>query len=159
MEWMYRGYPQGMERMAAQEMPRAQEAQWGQEQPQSLANDWNAWNWKNPGAEPYMVYNRENRQAWPADWDDRRRMQAEYDYVRGLYPMSVRGWQRFVEAEFDRNDGPGSQIYDEYPDREWLYRLRNRIVANAGAQGFIENEDVVLVLVLNEMLRRRVERR
>lgn len=137
MDRIYRGYPQGLMNVSVQEV-----------NPELMQS-----------AEPYMVYNREAQQQWPGEWDEKRRIQAEYDYVRGLYPMNVRRWQRFVEEEFDRNDGAGSSIYDEYPDREWLYQVRNQIMRNAGEQGVIENKDVVLILMLHEMLRRRARRR
>ncbi len=104
---------------------------------------------------PYRIYNREFQQDMSAEWDDRRRLQAEYEYVRGLYPLNMKNWQRFVEEEFDREDGPNSAIYDEWPDREWLYGMRSRIMRNAGEQGRMTNEDVVLVMILHEMLRRR----
>ena len=105
--------------------------------------------------EPYRIYNREFQQDLSVEWDDRRRLQAEYEYVRGLYPLNMKNWQRFVEEEFDREDGPNSAIYDEWPDREWLYGMRSRIMRNAGEQGRMTNEDVVLVMILHEMLRRR----
>lgn len=131
MERNYRGYPQGMD-----------------------GSNW----WRpNMGMAPYMIYNREAQQTRPDKWDEKRRMQAEYDYIRGLYPTDVRRWQRFVEEEFDRNDGPGSSIYDEYPDREWIYRVRKRIMKHAGEQGPVTNEDMVLILMLHEMLRRRAK--
>ena len=104
---------------------------------------------------PYRIYNREAQEKLPDEWNDRRRIRAEYEYVRGLYPMNLRMWQRFVEEEFDRNDGLGSAIYDEWPDREWIYGMRNRIMRNAGEQGRIDEKDAVMVMVLHEMLRRR----
>lgn len=105
--------------------------------------------------EPYQIYDRESQKNLPGEWDTRRRRNADYDYARGLYPLNTRTWQRFVEEEFDRNDGPGSAIYDEWPDREWLYGMRDRIVRNAGEQGSVTNEDVVMIMTLHEMLRRR----
>ncbi len=131
MDWMYRGYPQGLVDVVTQAV----------------------------NSEPYMLYNREEQQGWTEKQDKRRRVQAEYDYVRGLYPMSVRRWQRLVEEELDRNDGLRSSIYDEYPDREWLYWVRNRILDAAGEGGVIENQDMVMILVLYEMLKRRSMRR
>ena len=105
--------------------------------------------------EPYQIYNRDVQLPLPAEWGERRRTQAEYEYVRGLYPLNMKNWQRFVEEEFDREDGPDSAIYDEWPDREWLYGMRNRIMRNAGEQGRVTNEDAVMIMILHEMLRRR----
>lgn len=105
--------------------------------------------------EPYRIDNRDARQTLPEEWDARRRTQAEYEYARGLYPLNMKNWQRFVEEEFDREDGPNSAIYDEWPDREWLYGMRSRILNNAGEQGRVTNEDAVMIMILHEMLRRR----
>ena len=105
--------------------------------------------------EPYQIDNSDVPQTLPAEWDERRRIQAEYEYVRGLYPLNMKNWQRFVEEEFDREDGPDSAIYDEWPDREWLYGMRSRIMKTAGEQGSVTNEDAVMIMILHEMLRRR----
>ena len=105
--------------------------------------------------EPYQIDNSDVPQILPSEWDERRRAQAEYEYARGLYPLNMKNWQRFVEEEFDREDGPDSAIYDEWPDREWLYGMRSRILNNAGEQGRVTNEDAVMIMILHEMLRRR----
>ncbi len=108
---------------------------------------------------PYMIYNWEEQSGQNNPWDDRRRIQAEYEYFHGLYPLSARSWQRFVEEEMDRSDVPGNMMYDEYPDRENLYLMRDRIMRNAGEQGRMENQDMVLILMLHEILRRRQTKR
>ena len=105
--------------------------------------------------EPYQIDNSDVPQTLPAEWDEQRRAQAEYEYARGLYPLNMKNWQRFVEEEFDREDGPDSAIYDEWPDREWLYGMRSRIMKTAGEQGRVTNEDAVMIMILHEMLRRR----
>lgn len=105
--------------------------------------------------EPYQIDNSDVPQILPSEWDERRRAQAEYEYARGLYPLNMKNWQRFVEEEFDRVDGPDSAIYDEWPDREWLYGMRSRIMKTAGEQGRVTNEDAVMIMILHEMLRRR----
>ena len=154
MDRVYRGYPQAIwEQMAALNM-----APMMMQNVQSVP--WSGAELQNMAMEPYMIYNREAQAEVPPalTLDDRRRIRAEYEYFRGLYPMSVRRWQRFVEEEFDRHDRPGSAIYDEYPDREMLYPLRDRIIQNAAAQGYVENQDLVMILVLNEMLKRRALR-
>ena len=103
-----------------------------------------------------MMYRGYPQQSRPGEWTDRRWIQAEYEYVRGLYPLRLRKWQRFIEAEFDRNEGPGSGIYDEWPDREWLYGMRSRILRNADDSGHGTDEDAIMVMILHEMLRRRM---
>ena len=103
-----------------------------------------------------MVYRGYPQQSRSEKWNDRRQIQAEYEYVRGLYPLNMRRWQQVIEEEFDRNDAPDSRIYDEWPDREWLYVIRSRIMQTAGEQGRVTNEDAVMVMILHEMLRRRM---
>ena len=103
-----------------------------------------------------MMYRGYPQQSRPGGWSDRRRIQTEYEYIRGLYPLELRKWQRVIEEEFDQNDGPGSMIYDEWPDRERLYRMRSRIMRNAEEQGHRSDKDAVLVMILHEMLRRRM---
>ena len=103
-----------------------------------------------------MIYRGYPQQSRSEKQNDRRRIQAEYDYVRGLYPLNMRSWRQVIEEEFDRNDVPDSRIYDEWPDREWLYRMRSRIMQNAGEQGRVTNEDAVMVMLLHELLRRRM---
>lgn len=91
--------------------------------------------------------------------EERKKMRREYEYFLELYPLDARRWQRFVEAEMDQNDRPGSGIYDEYPDRELIYRIRDRVIEEAEGQSSGEQENLVHVLVLNEMFWRRAERR
>ena len=102
-----------------------------------------------------MLYRGYPQQSRPGEWNDRHRLEEEYEYVRGLYPLRIRKWQRFIEEEFDKNDGSGSMIYDEWPDREWLYGMRSRIMRNA--EGNKTDEDAVMVMILHEMLRRRMK--
>ena len=77
------------------------------------------------------------------------------EYFKGLYPRSVRRCQSFVEACCDRYDHPGSPIYDEYPDRVLLLGIRNRILEEMREQGEDTDQDLVWILTLQEILRRR----
>ncbi len=107
---------------------------------------------------PYMVYRKEEKRPQPAG-NERVRRQAESEYFKGLYPLAVRRCQSLVEAGCDRLDYPGSPIYDEYPDREALYRLRDGILRNAREQGMEENKDMTQLLLIHEISRRREQRR
>ena len=49
----------------------------------------------------------------------------------------------------------GSPMYDEYPDREFLYRVRDQIMKNAQDQGMEVRQDLTQVLLLEEIGRRR----
>ena len=46
-------------------------------------------------------------------------------------------------------------MYDEYPDREFLYRVRDQIMKNAQDQGMEVRQDLTQVLLLEEIGRRR----
>ena len=73
--------------------------------------------------------------------------------------MAVRRWQGMVDEMCERFDYPGSRIYDEYPDRESLFRMRDQIVRNAGANGLEEDRNLAYVLLLAELCRRRAIRK
>ena len=66
----------------------------------------------------------------------------DMDYVREMYPMTFSRLQELVEKECNRQEFAGSMMYDEctkYPDDTWL-------------------KDIITVLLLNEMYRRRRRR-
>lgn len=83
----------------------------------------------------------------------------QWNYFRGLYPMEAKRLQRVAEEEFDRIDRDGGSLYDEYPDREFLYRVRDLMLAKALAEGMAADRDLMQVVMLHELLRRRIERR
>ena len=135
MELIYRGYPLALQqaaRSAGTVMVQSTEMQ------------------------PYMLYKREEQTR---EENGRRRIRAEHDYFKGLYPMTVRRWQVMVDEMCDRYDYPGSPIYDEYPDRESLFRMRDRIIRSAGVSGLEEDRNLAYVLLLAELCRRRAIRK
>ena len=132
MEGKYRGYP-----LTHQEIPRIQQAV----------------------PQPYRIYNREEKEQNPDVWDSRWRMRAESDYFRGLYPLEAKRLRRVAETEFDRIDQDGGPMYDEYPDREFLYRMRDRMFSQALTEGIAADRDLMQVIMLHELLRRRALRR
>ncbi|MBQ7796272.1 MAG: hypothetical protein IJ374_06925 [Lachnospiraceae bacterium] len=139
MEMIYRGYPQALAYKSL-EIEERQVAM------------------QNVAPQPYMIYNREVQNPAPGPWDNWRRLWTEFEYFRGLYPLAVRRLQQVVDAEFDRIDAPGGAMYDEYPDREFLYRLRDRMLLEALALGIQADRDMIHVLLLQELLRRRMLR-
>lgn len=67
--------------------------------------------------------------------------------------------QVLVDEVCDRMDYAGSPIYDEYPDRISVTRMRDHICRNAGEQGMGEEQDLTQVLLVNEIGRRRILRK
>ena len=63
-----------------------------------------------------------------------------------------------AEEESDRHDYPGSPMYDEYPDRDFLYQVRNAMFrrgAEWGQEADDRMRDLAFVLLLGEVSRRR----
>ena len=125
MERIYRGYPQALHAME-----------------------------RSGDLMPYMLYRREEQVGRRSAALEKRRFR-DPEYFKGLYPWSVRRCQSFVEACYDRYDHPGSPIYDEYPDRVLLLGIRNRILEKMREQGEDPDQDLVWLLTLQEILRRR----
>ena len=69
---------------------------------------------------PWMLYRREEQSAGPVLTGNELR--SEMDYLRGLYPSAAKRKQVLAEEACDLLEYPGSPMYDEYPDREFLYR-------------------------------------
>ena len=69
---------------------------------------------------PWMLYRREEQSAGPVLTGNELR--SEMDYLRGIYPSAAKRKQVLAEEACDLLEYPGSPMYDEYPDREFLYR-------------------------------------
>lgn len=106
--------------------------------------------------QPYMLLNREESSSMASTAENRRRLRIEFDYFQGLYPLETRKIQRVVDEELDRFDEERSPIYDEYPDREFLYQLRDIMFTKALAEGMEAEQDLVQVLMLQSVLERRL---
>lgn len=106
--------------------------------------------------QPYMLLNREEQQQPVRTAEERRGLQKEFDYFYGLYPMEVKKLQRVVDEELDRFDEEQGPLYDEYPDREFLYQLRDLMFAKALAEGMAAEQDMIQVLMLHAILQRRL---
>lgn len=83
-------------------------------------------------------------------------------YFRTLYPSCIRRMRDYVEEECDHLDGPGSLIYDEYPDRVRLRLARDRIFdrmrEDSVPEAVYQEElarDVAETLLYQEILSRR----
>ncbi len=102
-------------------------------------------------------------------WDSPERMEDEMDdrRLRELYPIMARRMQPYVEKTCDRLEYPGSMMYDEYPDQLSLLRkAKEAWQAAKDRENFGDNppewediQDLVGVLLLQEMMRRRKKNR
>lgn len=102
-------------------------------------------------------------------WNAPERMEDEMDTrrLRELYPLMARRLQPYVEETCSRLEYPGSMMYDEYPDQLSLLRKSKEIWESArlGADfeekepGWEELQDLIGVLLLQEMMRRRKKSR
>ncbi len=95
-------------------------------------------------------------------------------YLKELYPASLTGLQKIIDDECDKLEYDGSIMFDEFPDKERLIVLENSIFARVKSKfqetvavrqqerGLPSEEwlkDIVCVLLINEMMRRRSRRR
>ena len=105
---------------------------------------------------PWMLYRREEQSAGPVLTGNELR--SEMDYLRGLYPSAAKRKQVLAEEACDLLEYPGSPMYDEYPAREFLYRelLKVRERHPEETMGGTEEQDLLQVLFVNEIYRRRI---
>lgn len=117
----------------------------------------------------YMAY------PMPLQYDDDRIERRDFEYMKSMYPMTVRRILPYVEAECDRMSYAGSVIYDEYPDQLQIRMMCNRVydqVKQMESQEDTEMEmqqyrrdgrddrdnrlrDLVQILIFQELFRRR----
>ena len=110
----------------------------------------------------YMAY------PMPMQYDDERMERRDFEYMKSMYPMTVKRILPYVEEECDRMSYEGSMIYDEYPDRYSLQRLAGSIiqVMKNEEKNLPEEErtpedkwlwlkDMMQVLLCNEIYKRR----
>jgi len=69
----------------------------------------------------YMAYPE------PFLFDDDGQDNRDIEYLKSLYPNTVKMMMMYVEEECDHLEYEGSMIYDEYPDQLQLYMVSNRI--------------------------------
>lgn len=83
------------------------------------------------------------------------RILQDMEYLQQMYPDAVKKCQRRVAEILDRTDYEGSVIYDEYPDRLSLLHLADSMRRTLEQEGLESSEDVVQLLLLNEVYKRR----
>ena len=93
------------------------------------------------------------------------RVVQDQEYFRNLYPLRIRRIKDYVSESVEEQEGFGSGLYDEYPDRAWMDRTRDRILENLRADSVPEvsgnsgwSRDVVETLLYQEILERRSRR-
>lgn len=102
-------------------------------------------------------------------WNSPEQMEDEADTkrLREMYPLMAKRLQPYVEEVCGRLEYPGSMMYDEYPDRLSLLVRAKEVWENARkGEDFGEDppeweqlQDLIGVLLLQEMLRRRKKNR
>ena len=97
----------------------------------------------------------------------------DIDYVKEMYPLTFSRIQELVEFESDRQEFAGSMMFDDYPDKLGVLQIVNRIFAKIKQEESECTEgdkctkypddqwlkDIIMVLLLNEMYRRRRRKR
>ena len=77
------------------------------------------------------------------------------DFLKSLYPVELMEMQILIEEKCNELEYAGSMMYDKYPDRVRIEKLSKDICRNK--QDF--DYKLVQVMVVNEMLRRRIRKR
>lgn len=115
----------------------------------------------------YMAY------PMPLVFDDERIERRDFEYMKSMYPMTVKRILPYVEEECDRMSYEGSMIYDEYPDQLQIYLMCGRIynrIKDSATQEEAELEmqaardddrlrDLIQVILFQELFRRRSSHR
>ena len=96
----------------------------------------------------------------------------DIEYVKEMYPLTFMTIQEMVEKECDYQEFAGSMMFDEYPDKMGILRIVNRIFENIKKEEASCNgkecikypddqwlKDIIMVLLLNEIYRRRQKRK
>ncbi len=98
------------------------------------------------------------------NYNNARRLERDFEYVKEMYPMKVKCLQVYVEEELDKYEYFGSFIYDEFPDKITIYRIVSSISDKSRNAGCFREEkndmlDIIIeILVLNEISARRQKR-
>ena len=115
----------------------------------------------------YMAY------PMPMQYDDERMERRDFEYMKSMYPITVKRLLPYVEEECDRMSYTGSMIYDEYPDQLQIYMMCNRIYDRVQKekpkddmememQAARSNEglrDLIQILLFQELFRQRSRHR
>lgn len=103
----------------------------------------------------YMAY------PMPLQYDDERIERRDFEYMKSMYPLTVKKILPYVEMECDRMAYAGSMIYDEYPDQLQIRMMCKRIYDKMSEEEK-ENKtlrELIQVLVFQELHQRRNQHR
>ena len=94
----------------------------------------------------------------PNVYQTEKEYERDMERMKELYPRRMKELLAYVEEECDKMEYEGSMMYDEYPDREFLYRelLKVRERHPEETMGGTEEQDLLQVLFVNEIYRRRI---
>lgn len=115
----------------------------------------------------YMAY------PMPLVYDDERIERRDFEYMKSMYPITVKQILPYVEEECDRMSYEGSMIYDEYPDQLQIYMMCNRVYDKVKKQKpnddmgmemqIAKNDDwlkdLIQIMLFQELFRRRSNHR
>jgi len=103
-----------------------------------------------------------------SEWENRQ----DAAYFLSMCPMPVRTLHRYVEDVCEEKENANSMLYDEYPDKVMLMKLRDQVLERAaddkglfGEEGYFgavdsrEVKDMAEVLLYREIAARRRNRR
>jgi len=69
----------------------------------------------------------------PSLFGDDKQDKQDMEYLKSMYPNTVKQLLLYVEAECDKLEYEGSMMFDEYPDQLQLHMMCNRIYDNVKA--------------------------
>ena len=103
----------------------------------------------------YMAY------PMPLQYDDERMERRDFEYMKSMYPITVKKILPYVEMECDRMSYAGSMIYDEYPDQLQIRMMCNRIYDKMSEEEKENKQlrELIQVLVFQELHQRRCQYR
>ena len=115
----------------------------------------------------YMAY------PMPLQYDDARIERRDFEYMKSMYPITVKRILPYIEEECDRMSYEGSVIYDEYPDQLQIRlmcsrvyeKIKNRVLEDdmevgmhiSGHDAWLK--DLVQIMIFQELFQRRANHR
>jgi hypothetical protein len=68
-------------------------------------------------------------------YDNSEDLDRDVEYMKRLYPRTAKLVQKEVDEECDKMEHDGSMMFDEYPDKEYLEKIIDRIYNRIDTQG------------------------